>query len=233
MKKAAAAGAVGVHVGTSIAGRRLDEPEFDGFWAAAAAAGLPVEIHPDFTYDRHPALAPYYLSNVIGLPLETTIAIERLICAGVLDRHPDLRLVLLHGAGFFPYQAGRLRHARTVRPELADSPADPWGYAGQVVIDTITHDAAALEYLISRVGAENVVLGTDIPFDMAPADPVGLLRAGARDEPAVVEQVGASNAARVYNLDTAALASTIGRRRDRKRSRARGPNVRSPHTGKP
>ena len=127
LERAASDGAVGVDVGTSIAGRRLDEPEFDAFWTAAERARLPVEIHPDFTYDRHPALAPYYLSNVVGLPLETTLAIARLIAAGVLDRHPDLRVVVLHAGGFLPYQAGRLRHARTVRPELAASPADPVG----------------------------------------------------------------------------------------------------------
>ena len=207
LHEAAREGAVGAHIGTSIAGRRLDEPELDVFWAAAAEAGLPVEIHPDFTYDRVPALAPYYLANVIGLPLETTIAIERLICAGVLDRHPGLRLVFLHGGGFFPYQAGRLRHARTVRPELAEAPVDPWSYAGQIVIDTITHDPQALAYLISRMGADNVVLGTDIPFDMAPPDPVGLLRAGAGGDPTVMRKVGAANAARLWRLDVRALAA--------------------------
>ena len=189
-----------MHIGTSIAGRRLDEDDFEPFWAAAAETGLPTEIHPDFTYDRRPALAPYYLNNVVGLPLETTLAAARLICAGVPDRHPDLRLVLLHGAGFLPYQAGRLRRATTVRPELRDAPADPWSYFGQIAVDTITHDDAALAYLISRVGADNVVLGTDLPFDMAPADPVGLVRAGAGDEE-VVARVAGRNAARLYGLD--------------------------------
>jgi aminocarboxymuconate-semialdehyde decarboxylase len=201
VEEAAADGAVGLHVGTSIAGRRLDEPDFDVFWQAAARAGLPVEIHPDFTYDRHPALSPYYLNNVVGLPLETTLTIERLICAGVLDRHPDLRIVLLHAGGFFPYQAGRLRHAHTVRPELADSPADPWTYFGQVVVDAITHDPEALRYLISRVGADNVLLGTDLPFDMAPPDPMGLVRA-ATDDPEILDKVAGANATRLYGLKT-------------------------------
>jgi len=198
-RELAAQGAVGLHVGTSIAGRRLDEPDFEPFWAAAAKSGLPVEIHPDFTYDRHPALAPYYLNNVVGLPLETTLTIERLICAGVLDRHPRLRIVLLHAGGFFPYQAGRLRHARTVRPELAESPADPWGYFGQVVVDTITHDPAALGYLVERVGADNVLLGTDLPFDMAPHDPLALVRDGVSEE--LFDRLVRTNPARVYGLD--------------------------------
>lgn len=199
-RELAGAGAVGLHVGTSIAGRRLDEPDFDRFWAACAETGLPVEIHPDFTYDRHPALAPYYLNNVVGLPLETTLTIERLICAGVLDRHPDLRIVLLHAGGFFPYQAGRLRHARTVRPELERSPADPWSYFGQVVVDTITHDPAALAYLVDRVGADNVVLGTDLPFDMAPHDPLALVRDGVSGD--LFDRLARTNPARIYALET-------------------------------
>ena len=197
-RELAAAGAVGLHVGTSIAGRRLDEPAFEPFWAAAAETGLPVEIHPDFSYDRHLALAPYYLNNVVGLPLETTLTIERLICAGVLDRHPGLRVVLLHGGGFFPYQAGRLRHARTVRPELADAPTDPWSCFGQVAVDTITHDPAALAYLVDRIGADNVVLGTDLPFDMAPHDPLALVRDGVSE--ALFDRLTRANPARIYEL---------------------------------
>ncbi len=203
LEQAAADGAVGVHIGTSIAGRRLDETEFEPFWAAAAETGLPVEVHPDFTYDRHPALAPYYLNNVVGLPLETTLTAARLICAGVPDRHPRLRIVLLHGAGFLPYQAGRLRHATTVRPELRDAPADPWSYFGQLAVDTITHDAEALAYLIARIGADNVVLGTDLPFDMAPPDPVGLLRAATGGDEALAARVAGGNAARLYGLGVA------------------------------
>ena len=76
---------------------------------------MPVLVHP-FDNEPHPALDGWYLQNVIGNQLETMIAAERLICAGVLDRHPKLRLVLVHAGGYLPYQAGRLRHARTVRP---------------------------------------------------------------------------------------------------------------------
>ena len=99
-------GCVGAAIGTSIAGRRLDEPMFAEFWAAAAELGPPVLVHPAFN-QPHPGLDPYYLQNVIGNPLETTVMAERMICAGVFARHPSLRLVVLHGGGFLPYQAGR------------------------------------------------------------------------------------------------------------------------------
>ena len=196
-QEAAAAGAVGVAMGTSIAGRRLDEPEFSPFWSEADRAGLPVLIHPAFNC-AHPALEQWYLQNAIGNPLETTIVVERLICAGVLDRYPALKLVLMHGGGFLPYQAGRLVHARQVRPELADAPVNAWDYFGRLYFDTITHDAQALRYLVSRVGVDQVVLGTDLPFDMALADPVGFL-AGALDE-AQIGTVAVTNPRRLFGL---------------------------------
>src|SRR5262249_7643058 len=85
-------------------------------------------------------------------------------------------LLLAHGGGYFPYQAGRLRHAGTVRDELADAPKDPWSYAGRLLFDTITHDGQALAYMISRIGAENVMIGTDHPYDMRDTNPGEHLR---------------------------------------------------------
>ena len=196
-REAVAAGAVGAAMGTSIAGRRLDEPEFGAFWAAADEIGKPVLIHPAFNC-AHPALEQWYLQNAIGNPLETTLTVERLICAGVLDRHPAVRLVLMHGGGFLPYQAGRLVHARRVRPELTDAPVNAWDYFDRLYFDTITHDAQALRYLVERVGVDNVVLGTDLPFDMALADPVGTL-AGALDA-AQAEAVAVTNPRRLFGL---------------------------------
>jgi aminocarboxymuconate-semialdehyde decarboxylase len=143
------------------------------------------------------ALGDFYLENVIGFLLETTVAVERLICAGVLDRHPGLELVLVHAGGYFPWQAGRLRHARTVRPELRDSPADPWAYLDRLWLDPITHDPDALRYLVAKVGAERLVMGTDLPFDMAPPEPVAELRAALDDEQAVAA-IGVDNPAALY-----------------------------------
>lgn len=198
LEQAARDGAVGVEVGTRINGRRLDEPDFEPFWAAAERLGLPVLPHP-FYNEPHAGLDDYYLQNVIGNMLETTVTVERLLCAGVLDRHPDLKLVLVHSGGYFPYQAGRLRHARTVRPELASAPEDPWAYRGQIVVDTITHDVEALRYLVSRFGAGNVVMGTDLPFDMATPDPMAQLEAAVDADTA--RRVAEENPARLYRFD--------------------------------
>ena len=119
-------------------------------------------LHPAYN-NPHPGLEGYHLQNVIGNQLETTIAAERLIVTSVLDRHPGLRLLLVHAGGYMPWQAGRLRHAATVRTELADSPRDPHDYFGRVFVDTITHDPAALRFLVERVGAGNVAMGTRPP----------------------------------------------------------------------
>jgi aminocarboxymuconate-semialdehyde decarboxylase len=195
LEEAAEAGAVGVEIGTSIAGARTDEVRFEPFWATAERLELPVMFHPAYN-EPHRGLDPYYLQNSIGNMLETTIAAERLICAGVLDRHPDLRVLLLHSGGYFPYQAGRLRHAGTVRPELDE--VDPWSYVGRLWFDTITHDAQALRYLVDRVGAEHVVLGTDLPFDMAPPDPVAELTDALGAE--LATRIGEENPARLFRI---------------------------------
>jgi aminocarboxymuconate-semialdehyde decarboxylase len=172
--EAAGAGAVGAHIGTSVAGVPLADAGLDPVWAAAERHDLTLMIHPAYN-NPHPGLDGYHLQNAIGNQLETTIAAERLIVTGVLDRHPRLRLLLVHAGGYLPWQAGRLRHAATVRTELADSPRDPYAYFGRVFVDTITHDAAALRFLVERVGAEHVAMGTDLPFDMATPAPVAAL----------------------------------------------------------
>lgn len=196
---AARDGAVGVAVGTAVGPERLDAPAFEPLWEGVAGLGLPVFVHPNYPWTGgYPGLDDFHFQNVLGHPLETTITVERLICAGVLDRHPTLRLVLAHGGGYFPFQAGRLRHARMVRPELRSAPVDPWAYRGQVCVDTITHDAAALRYVIERMGAENVLLGTDLPADMATPDPMAALAEAA--DPETVRTITEANPKRLYGV---------------------------------
>jgi aminocarboxymuconate-semialdehyde decarboxylase len=197
LEEAVEAGAVGAEVGTCIAGRRLDEDDYEPFWAAAERLQTPVLLHPAFN-EAHCGLQPFYFQNVIGNQLETTVAIERLIASGVLTRHPGVSIVLVHGGGYFPFQAGRLKHATTVRQELSESARDPWSFFGQVVVDTLTHDAETLRHLISRVGGANVVMGTDSPFDMSTPEPMAMLREVADDD--TVRAVSEENIARVYRL---------------------------------
>ncbi len=174
LAEAARAGAVGAQIGTSVAGTPLADAGLDSLWTRAEEHDMTLMLHPAYN-NPHPGLEGYHLQNAIGNQLETTIAAERLIVTGVLDRHPGVRLLLVHAGGYIPWQGGRLRHAATVRDELADSPPDPYAYFGRIVVDTITHDAAGLRYLVERVGADNVAMGTDLPFDMATPEPVAAL----------------------------------------------------------
>ena len=150
LRAAKAQGAVGVEVGTNINSDRLDAPMFEAFWAAAEELGLLVMLHPT-NNAPYPGLGDWYLQNAVGNPLETMIAGCRLICSGLLDRFPSIQILLVHGGGHLPYQLGRLRHAISVRKELAGLAPDPWIYAKRMNFDSLTHDAQALRYLVDRI----------------------------------------------------------------------------------
>lgn len=197
LREARQQGCVGVHIATSIAGQRLDAPGFTPFWEAVEEAGLTVMIHPGYNAG-YPGLGEFYLDNVIGNLLETTVASERLVSSGLLERFPKVRILLVHGGGFFPYGAGRLRHAMSVRPELAAGPKDPFAYTDQLFFDTVTHDKRALAFLVSLVGSTNVVMGTDLPFDMSTPDPIGELTAAVGAQAAT--RIAETNAARLFGI---------------------------------
>jgi aminocarboxymuconate-semialdehyde decarboxylase len=172
----------GIQIGTNVAGTDLDDPRWEPLWSDLEKRGLAVWVHPDQRSiagaDRFKA---YYLQNLIGNPLESTIAIARLIFGGVLERHPGLRFGFVHGGGFAPYQIGRWDHGWGCRSEpkqfVATTP--PRRYFETMFFDSLTHDPLSLELLGRRVGWDHVVLGSDYPFDMASTDPVGGVEAVA------------------------------------------------------
>lgn len=161
----------GVAIGTAIAGRNHDEADLEPVWSRLQELDLPILVHPiDVPLDR---LSRYYLRNFIGNPLDTTISIASVIFGGVLERHPDLRFVYLHGGGFAPYQLGRFDHGWHVRPEAGDAiDRNPREYFAKLFFDTLTHDADSCRFLIARAGPDRVMLGSDYLFDMADPDPV-------------------------------------------------------------
>ena len=157
----------GAEIGTTMEQVPLDDPRFDPFFAAAAELDVPVILHPYYVGTR-PTLTDFYMTNLTGNPLETCIAASRLILSGSLDRHPRLKVVLVHAGGFMPFQIGRLDHGFRVRSETrAAIAAPPSSYLRRFWYDTITHAATPLKFLIDLVGADRVVFGTDLPFDMA------------------------------------------------------------------
>jgi aminocarboxymuconate-semialdehyde decarboxylase len=108
----------------------------------------------------------FYLSNMIGQPIETTIALSHLIFGGVLDRYPGLKILAAHGGGYLPSYVGRSNHGYAVRPESADMRRAPGEYLKQLYFDTLVYEPEGLRHLIEQVGASQVVVGTDYPFDM-------------------------------------------------------------------
>jgi aminocarboxymuconate-semialdehyde decarboxylase len=147
--------------------------------AAAERLDVPLMLHPYYVGPK-PGLEDFYLVNSMGNPLDTSIAAVRLIHSGALDRFPALRIALVHAGGFLPYQLGRFDHAFDVRPEPRVAiDRRPSGYLDRFWMDTITHADAQLVFLRDLIGRRRLVLGTDLPFDMADPRPVARLeRAG-------------------------------------------------------
>jgi aminocarboxymuconate-semialdehyde decarboxylase len=166
----------GVEISTSAGGRELSHPDFEPFWARAEELEALVFIHPWGCTLGH-RLDEHYLANVVGQPVETTLALSHLIFSGLLDRHPDLRILSSHGGGYLPYYTGRADHAWDVRPDARTPQRRPSEYLKRLYFDSLVFDPQILAALIARVGAEQVMLGTDYPFDMGIQDPLARLDA--------------------------------------------------------
>ena len=172
----------GVQIGSNIAGKNLDDPELEPVWATAAELGAFMLIHP-INVAGMDRLGSYYLNNLIGNPLDTTIAAACLVFSGVLERHPSLKICLAHGGGFVPYQAGRFVHGWHVRKEpKVKLPKPPTDSLERFYFDTIVHSREVLEFLVGNAGADRVLLGSDYPFDMGTPD--GVLQVRSLSVPA-------------------------------------------------
>jgi aminocarboxymuconate-semialdehyde decarboxylase len=163
----------GIEISSNVNGRELAEDEFRPFFAAAEELGILLFLHPlGFTHGER--LSEHYLTNVIGNPLESSIALSHLIFGGVLDSFPGLKLCVAHGGGYLPGYWGRMDHAWRAREECRTHISRaPSTYLRKVWLDTLVFDKDELDSLIHTHGADHLCLGTDYPFDMAEPDPVG------------------------------------------------------------
>lgn len=193
-------GMKGVEILTNVEGRELSDPAFAPFWAAAERLGALVMLHPNgFTEGER--LSRFYFNNVIGNPLETTIALHYLIFDGVLERHPDLRILAVHGGGYLGAYPGRIDHAWGARSDCrAGLPHPPTTYLTRIYVDSVVFTPGQLAQLVATFGPDHVLMGTDYPFDMAEADPLGHIAAVPEFDAATRAAIAGGNAARLLGL---------------------------------
>ncbi|HJY76837.1 MAG TPA: amidohydrolase family protein [Burkholderiales bacterium] len=172
----------GIELATVAPLGELADPKYRPVLRRAQELKMTIFAHPN-TIGASGRLDCYYLTNLIGNPLETTIMVANLMFSGALDELPRLKMLLAHGGGFAPYQVGRFVHGHKVRPETrANTASSAKDLLRRFYFDTLTHDAQALRYLVELVGAERLVLGTDAPFDMGDENPRATLSVLSKDE---------------------------------------------------
>jgi len=175
LRAAMSCGLAGVEVTARVGGEYLGGDRFAPFWAAAEETGALVFVHPSTRGFEGPG--EHYLWNTVGNPLETTITAAHMVMAGVLERHPDLRVLLAHGGGALPALRGRLRHAHERIGAAGMALHEPVEDSlRRLYFDTVTHDPDVLRALVEFAGADHVLAGSDHPFDMGDPDPAATVR---------------------------------------------------------
>jgi len=199
LERALGLGFVGAVVATHVNGKDWDHPDLTGLLEAAEALGAPIFVHPAAVRSSE-ILGRHHLGNLVGNPLETTIAIASIVFGGVLDRFPGLRLGFAHGGGYGVFGSGRFDHGARVRPEL-DVVNPPSEYLRRMWFDCLTHDERSLRFLVERIGPDRIVLGTDDPADMGLDQPVAWLEACSSLSPEQRTSILSANPAGWLGLD--------------------------------
>lgn len=193
-------GMKGVEISTNVSGVELSDPRFRPFFAAAEELGALIFLHPmGFTHGQR--MSTHYLNNLIGNPLESTLAVSHLIFGGVLDDHPGLRICVAHGGGYLASYTGRMDHAHRTRLDCQCCKRLPSTYLKNMYFDTVVFDRQQLRHMVDVYGADRILMGSDHPFDMGDPDPIGSIRALELPEDQFEKIVG-GNARALLGLDT-------------------------------
>jgi aminocarboxymuconate-semialdehyde decarboxylase len=201
LKRAVAAGAVGVMVLANIDGRDLTDPGFAPVWAAIDKLGLPVLVHPTAPQgvaELH--MDEFGLVPPVGFMVDTTLAFARMIYAGFIDRYPNVKLIAAHGGATLPYIAGRLDRCHEMIPACAEVIKDkPSSYLQRIWYDSVVYDQRALDLCIAVAGTdERVMYGSDYPHNIG--DMVGCLARVNALAPAAAKRVAGKNAQALFKL---------------------------------
>jgi aminocarboxymuconate-semialdehyde decarboxylase len=198
----------GIEIMTHVAGEDLSAPRFRPIFARCEELGTLIFIHSDgFTEARR--FEEHYLTNVIGNPLDTTVAVHHLIFGGVLQDYPNLKIVLAHGGGYLPAYSGRIDHAAAARPDTCEHLRHmPTTYLKRLYFDSLVYTHHQLQYLVDQYGADHILVGTDYPADMGEVDPVGFIESCPGLDDTERRAILGRNAARLLNLE---MPTTGGR----------------------
>lgn len=197
----ASLGFKGVQIATRVEGEDLHSDRLRPFWRKVDELGAVVFIHTN-GHDNVRRLDHHYMINVVGHPVETTLAASHLIFGGVMEELPGLKIVLAHGGGYLPAYAGRMDHAYREREDVRENlPSLPSSYLRRFFLDTIVHDDDQLRFLVAKYGAEHIVLGTDFPFDMGDEDPLNTLEQAIGGNGEEYDAIAGRNAALLYGLE--------------------------------
>jgi aminocarboxymuconate-semialdehyde decarboxylase len=189
-----------IEISSNVNGTDFDDARFQQFFAKVQELGVLLFIHP-LGFTDAGRLRDYYLTNIVGQPLDSTLAVSHLIFGGVLEAYPQLKICVAHGGGYLPFYAGRMDHAYAIRAECQHQISRPPStYLRQLYFDSVVYTSESLAHLVKQLGSERVLLGTDYPFDMGETDPVGHI-AGVRSlTRAQKEQIWGGNAAQLLQL---------------------------------
>ena len=165
-------GVRGIYMGTHIGGQDLDDPLFDPVFARIEALSLPVFLHPLGPPIGGKRMQPYSMTNLVAFPVDTAVAACHLIFGGVMDRYPKLQVHLPHAGGVLTTLSGRLDHGWKVIAAAKHLPQASSAYLRRFTYDIITHSKPLMDFIITQVGAERIMLGSDYCFEVCYERPV-------------------------------------------------------------
>ena len=178
-----ALGMPGVQIGSHVNGMNLDDPELFPLFEAAQELGAAIFVHPWDMLAKE-RTQKYWMSWLVAMPAETTLAICSMIFGGVLERLPKLRVAFAHGGGSFPATVGRIEHGFQVRPDLCavNNQVNPMSYLGRFYVDSLVHHPGMLRYMLHLMGTDSIALGSDYPFPLGEHRPGELIESMPLDK---------------------------------------------------